>query len=263
MGAMGFLASRELERLIVFPKVDIPDLSMHRESPETAAMVLRAEWGLGYRPLPNTVHLLESRGVRVFSLAHDCREVNAFAVWDGLKPFVFLNTEKSAESGRFDVCHELGHLVLHREEDARGKEAEAQANAFASAFLMPTGGLPKPTVPSFEVLMQIKKEWNVSLIALVYRLHKLHYISDWEYRHLCIRISKKGWNRSEPQGGERETSQVIDKALALLRENRFTHSYFANKLQMNSDDINTLMFGKLITALPVDSDVARTLVSVK
>ncbi|MEU8739183.1 ImmA/IrrE family metallo-endopeptidase [Streptomyces halstedii] len=52
-------------------------------------------------------------------------EVDAFAVWREGVPFVFLNTQKSAERGRFDAAHEFGHLVMHGSEHAcSGPEAE-------------------------------------------------------------------------------------------------------------------------------------------
>src|SRR5438094_162699 len=71
------------------------------------------------------------------ALAIDAKEVDAFSMWHGETPFVFLNTKKSCERSRFDAAHELGHLVLHRHGVPQGQQAEAEANAFASAFLMP------------------------------------------------------------------------------------------------------------------------------
>ena len=58
------------------------------------------------------------------------------------------DTNKTAEHSRFDAAHELGHLVLHRHGPPRGIEAERQANAFASAFLMPHGSV-FPRAPKF------------------------------------------------------------------------------------------------------------------
>jgi Zn-dependent peptidase ImmA (M78 family) len=69
---------------------------------------------------------LESKGVRVFSLAANTVKVNAYALWKDEKPFVFLNTFKSTESSRFDAAHELGHLVLHQDGSVTGREAEDQ-----------------------------------------------------------------------------------------------------------------------------------------
>jgi IrrE N-terminal-like domain len=56
------------------------------------------------------------------------------------EPFVFLNTLKSGEHSRFDAA-ELGHLVLHRHAAPNGQEAEQDANAFASALLMPSASV--------------------------------------------------------------------------------------------------------------------------
>lgn len=52
---------------------------------------------------------------------------------------IFLNVHKSAERLRFDLAHELGHLVMHGGSlhVEPGKEKEQAANDFASAFLMP------------------------------------------------------------------------------------------------------------------------------
>jgi hypothetical protein len=60
----------------------------------------------------------------VFSLSVDAAEVEAFSMWKEGAPFIFLNTGKSAEHGRFDAAHELGHLVLHRHEAPSGREAD-------------------------------------------------------------------------------------------------------------------------------------------
>ena len=77
--------------------------------------MVRARWGLGERPVSNVLHLLESRGARIYSLTPENTELDAYSLyWQG-RPFIFLATGKSGERGRFDVAHELGHLVLHGE----------------------------------------------------------------------------------------------------------------------------------------------------
>jgi hypothetical protein len=117
------------------PAVSIPDLE--GLEPELAAEAVRAAWGLGSGPAPNLVHLHEAHGCLVFGLAEDCRELDAFAFWRQGRPFVPLNTIKTAEHGRFDCAHELGHLALHRHVCQTTKEHEDKAHAFAAAFLLP------------------------------------------------------------------------------------------------------------------------------
>ena len=83
--------------------------------PKSAAEMVRAHWGLGERPVSNVLHLLESRGARIYSLTPENIELDAYSLyWDG-RPFIFLATGKTGERGRFDAAHELGHLVLHGE----------------------------------------------------------------------------------------------------------------------------------------------------
>jgi len=99
--------------------------------------MLRQYWLLGERPIKNVAHLLEAKGVRVYSLMERNVEVDAFSLWRNDTPFIFINTRKSAEHSRFDAAHDLGHLVLHRHGGPRGQNAEREAQAFAAAFLMP------------------------------------------------------------------------------------------------------------------------------
>ncbi len=171
-GAIAMLLHDWMERRFALPPCDLPDL--RQEDPETAAITLRHEWGLGEKAVRNIVHLLESKGVRVFSMA-ESTDVDAFSLWRDATPFVFLNTLKSAEHSRFDAAHELGHLVLHREAGVHGKQAEHEANRFASAFLMPRSSILEraPVFPSLSALIQLKKQWIVSVAALAYRLHAL------------------------------------------------------------------------------------------
>ena len=119
------------------PALTMPD-NLAGEGPERAAEILRAEWRLGEMPIPHMIHLLEAHGVRVFSLAEDYAEVDAFSTWDSGIPFVFLNTLKTAERSRMDAAHELAHLVLHRHgTTTRSRHIEEEAKQFASAFFEP------------------------------------------------------------------------------------------------------------------------------
>jgi transcriptional regulator with XRE-family HTH domain len=103
-GALAFLLSDWIDQRFDLPQVNLIELA--DEDPEVAARSLRQEWALGERPVPNMVHLLEARGVRVFSLAENTRTVDAFSMWRADRPFVFLNMMKTPEHSRFDAAHE-------------------------------------------------------------------------------------------------------------------------------------------------------------
>lgn len=248
-GALAFLLSDWLEEKFSLPTPDLPDL--REEDPEAAAMVLRQQWGLGERPIKNMVHLLESKGVRVFSMAEDTAEVDAFSLWRKATPFVFLNTIKSAERSRFDAAHELGHLVLHRHEDPKGKEIEHQANSFASAFLMPRGSVlgQAPVMATLNSLIQLKKHWIVSVAALAYRLHQLKVLSDWHYRSLCIELGQRGFKKKEPNESQREQSLIFPQLFGALREDKVSRQSIADELNVNVKELDKLVFGLILVAI--------------
>ena len=184
-GAIAFLFNDWIESRFKLPQADLPDLS--DLSPEDAAASLRRIWGLGAAPIGNMIHLLESFGIRVFSLTIDAKEVDAFSVWYEGRPFVFLNTFKSAEHSRFDAAHELGHLIRDRHTMLHGKahspDMEREANAFASAFLMPENSViaSRPKYPTLPILIELKKIWGVSLAALAFRMNQLSLLTEWTY----------------------------------------------------------------------------------
>lgn len=229
------------------------------QDPEAAAETLRAHWGLGELPIKNMIALLESKGIRVYSLAIDAKEVDAFSVWNGGKPFVFLNTYKSAEHCRFDAAHELGHLVLHKHGQTQGPELEREANAFASAFLMPRGSVlaNAPRVATLPTLVKHKKHWAVSVAALNYRLHSLGLTTDWTYRTLCIQLAEAGFRKSEPEGVPHERSLLLEKVFSILRHEGTSKASVARQLDIEPDEINELTFGLMLNVLSGGSSGAK------
>lgn len=250
VGAIAMELNRSIEQQFNLPTVDLPDLSDYIGQPEAAAASLRSLWGLGERAIPNAIALLEVHGVRVFSLAEDLREVNAFSVWVGDRPFVFLNTIKSAEASRFDAMHELGHLVLHRQ-NGDIREMEAEANVFASAMLMPRADVvaTAPVLVTLAGLIKLKRRWGVSVSALAHRLHDLRIIGPWPYRSLCVQINQNGFRTREPNPMDREFSRVLAKVLSALRKDHITVSDLAVQLAVPREEIERLVFGLAMVGL--------------
>lgn len=221
----------------------IPDLS--KETSEGAARMLREMWRLGELPIRDMLGLLESKGFRVFSLAENTRNVDAFSLWRDEQPYIFLNTMKTAEHSRMDAAHELGHLVIHRHGAPAGRQAEDEANAFASEFLMPESDVRAqiPRVYSLEHMIRAKARWLVSLAALNYRVHQLKITSDWQYRGFCIQIQERGFRKSEPAGIRPETSAVWQQVLAMLRAEKLTKIDVAREIGVPAREIEKLVFG--------------------
>lgn len=231
------------------PLADVPTLDVSNYSPERAASAVRERWGLGSAPIQNMLDVLELHGVAVFSLAADCAHVDAFSFRFEGRPYVILNTGKTAERRRFDAAHELGHLVMHGEHQAtHGKEAEAQAQAFASAFLMPASAVQAAGLRHAGVadIVRAKRIWRVAAMALTYRLRELDLLSEWGYRDNCMRLSQMGYRSGEPAGGlVPEVSQVLTKVLKALRAGNFPLQTMANELHLTPDELDLHIFGLL------------------
>ena len=244
-GSLAYLLSDYVSAKFNLPEPKLIDLS-HERDPAAAARTLRQVWALGEQPISNMVRLLESKGVRVFSLAENTKNVDAFSCWRNDIPYVFLNTFKSAERGRLDAAHELAHLILHKHGGPRqGRDAEIEANNFASSFLMPSADVKSriPFVARLDDLVAAKKRWGVSTAALAYRLHKMGILSDWQYRTFCIQINQRGYRTSEPNGLPREESVVWKKVLTDLWSDKISKNQIAAELHLPVDELENLVFG--------------------
>nr|WP_269458923.1 ImmA/IrrE family metallo-endopeptidase [Micromonospora siamensis] len=241
-GQISMTVNAWIESNFRLPEMRVPNLA--GVDPEQAASRLRGLWGLGEQPIPNMVHLLEANGVRVFSLASDCISVDAFSIFRRGTPFAFLNTTKSGERGRFDAAHELGHLVLHGgDRAAYGTEAEDEANRFASALLMPRSGLLAQSIASTpDQILVAKRRWKVSAFAFAYRLHELGLLSDWKYKVAAQKLSQLGYRKNEIGGISRETSQLLSKVFAALRQEKGRTS-LADEVHLHSSELNKHVFG--------------------
>jgi Zn-dependent peptidase ImmA (M78 family)/DNA-binding XRE family transcriptional regulator len=227
-------------------------LDLRDEEPRAAADALRSHWGIGTKPIEHMVKLLEAKGVRVFSLAEQHKNVDAFSCWHGSVPFVFLNTFKSAERSRFDAAHELGHLVLHIHGANGNRDVEREADIFASAFLIHRGDLigQLQRVNSLEQLVKAKKRWGVSVAALARTAFDAGLISDWNYRELCKQMSKLGYRSAEPEGIAREKSVLWRMVFEALWKDGITRENVAKELSIPPEEIEALV-GELLTAQPM------------
>lgn len=232
---------------------DLIDADIHAD-PELAADTLRNYWGLGFAPVKNMLALLESKGGRIFSVSGNYQAIDAFSFRHDGNSIIFLNPSKSAERLRFDLAHELGHLLLHGgslyEND--GKQRERQANDFASAFLMPRTGLlgSLRADVSLDALPALRDTWKVSAMAMTVRLHQLNVVSDWTYRRLCQELSKRGFRRAEPGSSLLpESSSLWAQILQDLRSRRLGIGIIAEEMCVRPADIRSLLVGLVPTAV--------------
>lgn len=243
-GSLGLQLSSWVEERFSLPVPNLIDLS-YETHPATAAHNLRRHWGLGEKPIGSMLGLLETHGVRIFSLSENTASVNAFSFWRDGKAYIFLNNFKTAESSIFDTAHELGHLVMHKHGDPKGiRSSEREADSFASEFLMPENDvrarMPRPI--TVDVILRAKARWRVSAMAMAYRVHALRLVSEYQYKSLCIELGRRGFRSGEPGGISRETSLVWRKVLEQLWNERTTKQKIAADLMMPLDELEGLIW---------------------
>lgn len=209
--AYGLLAvdiADAVEKHVEFPEIDIPSFEVLADNsgsePEEAARELRRSWGIESGPMKHLVRMLEQHGVLVTFSPMQTSAVDAYSFESATRPVVVLNPVKNNYyRQRFDVAHELGHLVMHRDAEPGGRVVEDQAHRFASELLMPSADLRTllPTAMnarSWDVLGALKEQWGVSIQALLFRARRLGTISDVTYRNAVITLTQRGWRRNEP-----------------------------------------------------------------
>jgi Zn-dependent peptidase ImmA (M78 family)/DNA-binding XRE family transcriptional regulator len=249
-GRIALLINDWIEARFRLPPADVPTLTSH--DPESAAEIVRARWGLGERPVVNMLHLVEAHGVRIYSLTAENDELDAYSLYWHAQPFIFLSTGKSGERGRFDTAHELGHLVLHGGYPVLDRPAaEMEANRFAAAFLMPRAsvlaqGLRHVTP---DQILQAKRTWNVAAMALTHRLHELDLLTEWGYRTACVQLSRLGYRRAEPEGIQRESSQLLGKVFRSARDEGETPTTIAAAIGISTEELQSHVFGLTLTTV--------------
>ncbi len=203
------------------PKVDIdlPENSMDTDSGlvfkeiEQLAADVRRFWNLGNGPIDSLQYVLESNGIIVTGFSGVGSNIDAFSQQisvNGRTVYIIALAlgEKPLERLRFDMAHELGHILLHtwgeNNEDISKDEfnaREKQANMFASAFLLPKDGFSRmvsayPT--NVDYYKSLKKKWKVSMQAMMYRARQLDKISANQFQYMMRTVSKNGWRTKEP-----------------------------------------------------------------
>lgn len=198
---------------------------------ERIASQCRKYWGVGNEPINDLQKLIESKGIIVTSLDTKERDIDAFSqrtiIGNYSVYIIVLNSCKNYVRSRFDLAHELGHILLHPWSEnidelskQEFKERESQANKFAGAFLLPkeTFGNDVSHYPAkLDYYIHLKNKWNVSIQAMIYRAHQLEIISNSQYQYLMRQISKRGWRVTEPNDAPYVMSKtLLQEAIELL-----------------------------------------------
>ncbi len=204
--------------------LDIPvSLRTLDGDPRDAARKTRMALGISAtEPVHNLIRLLEGAGVWVLAIpAIEGRD--AFCCWAqterGEIPVIVISPDCPGDRLAMNVAHELGHLVLHKNQLGRlSPELEKEAFAYGAEFLMPEAGIRSDLRPPISLtrLARLKPKWGVSIQALIRRAYDLGIISERQYRYLFMQLSSKGWRTTEPIPIVPEKPRLLKKMAEVL-----------------------------------------------
>lgn len=219
---------RTLSGYVDFPVLDLPSVPTDPEladsvMPMMAAQYVRRVWGLGSDPIAHVLRAVEDHGICVVFAPFGHASLDAHSVFSGELPLIVLNpTKGDYYRQRFDVAHELGHLVMHPDAEPGNKVIEAQADAFAAELLAPSEVLHDELPTRMDgvgwlKLKELKERWGVSMKVLLDKAYALGRLTEEGYRAGMKSLSRNGWKLLEPGAisGVEEPS-LIPHALELL-----------------------------------------------
>lgn len=234
---------------VVFPGLNLPEISFNGGNEDYAyesitefgdleeiAKQVRDFWGLGHEPIKDLQYLLESNGIIITSFDANTYKIDAFSQRTIInkEEVFFIVVSKKGQSlarTRFDMAHELAHILLHPwSEDLESitkeefKARERQANILASSFLLPKESFSVDVAhypTNLEYYKHLKKKWNVSIQAMIYRAHQLEIITTNQFHYMMRQISKNGWRTVEPEDKPYNlTNNLLQSAVSLLIQNK-------------------------------------------
>lgn len=236
-------------KFINFPKVSLPNVQtdntdFSEEDIEVIATEARGFFGIGLGPISNIALLLEKYGVLISKIQINDLKTDACSQWRNLNSIILMSSDKNnGFRSRFDLAHELGHLILHRgidqtqlNDDKFYKKIEKEANYFAAAFLLPRDSFMQEVYStSIEHFMPLKLRWKVSIAAMIQRCLNLGIFNESQYLNLQKTISKRKMRTIEPLDDEivQESPTLLKKAITLL---------FDNNIIIPSDMTNELLY---------------------
>jgi len=213
------------------------------------AMEVRRQWGLGTQPIKNMVELLESKGFNLFVIDSPDLKTEAYSQVINDIPVIIINAGVGTSvRQRFSLAHELGHMILHRDLvdldfDLKSREIENEAHLFAEHFLLPVGGFDTSFVsPKIDSYIALKKEWLVSISAMVFHSERIGLIDSYKRSSLQKQINARGWKKCEPLDKEikYEKPNAIGNRILQKVTDASSFSQFIDDVRLPIDKIESL-----------------------
>ena len=181
-----------------FPQIEISSLA----DAESASYECRKYWNLGDGPIKNMIRVAENAGAIVSTFGAISEKIDALSL-NRCRPLIILNTTKNAPRIRMDIGHEMLHIIGHDGIETGDRDTEAQADHFASHFLLPRAAIIREytskskTRIDWNSITAIKIKWGISAKAIIYRLNQYGLITPSQYRTANIHFSKTKQTKEE------------------------------------------------------------------
>jgi len=220
---------------------DFPARITSQEQVESVAERLRKHWDLGHDSIENLIEVLEDRGVKVGLVkGHDAFDALTFWIGDGI-PVIAVKGDLPGDRQRFNLAHELGHIIL---DPVEGLNAEKAANRFAGAFLVPQEaarfelGQQRQTLDVFGLHL-LKHKYGLSMQGWIFRAKDLGIITESAFVRHNKEFRQRGWHINEPGDPiepEKAPSRMERLIMRALVENAISSSRAAELLGRPLDE---------------------------
>ena len=179
----------------------VPTVDPIDTSPEAAARIVRMQWGMPIGPVRDLTGWMEAAGCLIVAESFGTPRVDGMSQWIDGVPILLINADAPTDRKRLTLAHELGHLVMHSTEITA--DVEEQANAFAAEFLMPADVIrPQLRNLRIDVLPDLKRQWGVSMAALIERAHHEGVLTAARRTQMYKIFGARRWRTSEPVSDE-------------------------------------------------------------
>ena len=220
---IGYLVD-EFSSTIEWPEFTLCPLNVEEGyTPEYIANYNRKLLKIGRdQPIREIFSILESNGLIIF-------EIDALEKFDGVSfitdkgfPVIVVNKNFSNDRKRFTLAHEVGHILLHNENNfpiSMHRNKEDEANQFASEFLMPVDEI-KNSIRNLKMgdLADIKRKWLTSMGSILRKAKDLNCIDDNRYKYFMIEFSRSGWLKKEPIQVFIDNPTLLNNAYNLIKD---------------------------------------------
>lgn len=209
------------------------------DGPENIARTIRSLWKLPKGPIENLTSTIEKAGIIIININENNEKFDGMAfLTESGQPIIYNNSDKPWDRQRFNLAHELGHLIMHLGNGISVKNAEDEANRFASELLLPELEIKPYLTERIDIgkLLELKRYWKASMAAIIRKGFDIGQISESRYTSLNIQLSSKGYKRSEPDLGiPVEQPLLLNKILeTFIHKLHYSKEQLAELLFMNS-----------------------------